>query len=79
MHVSHTLQAVILLGEVQQSRRVSSGLRLAGASLYSILGAPLQVHKELSFLEIKHIQHDTLSGEMQTLPWQLQDLLFCQR
>ena len=56
------MQAVILLEEVQQSRRVSSGLRLAAAGLYSILGAPLLVHKELAHLEIKHIQHDTLSG-----------------
>lgn len=54
------------MDEVQAERKVSAGLRLAQAALYSILGAPLLVHKELAHLQIKHIQHDTLSGRPAT-------------
>jgi len=56
------LQAVVLLEQVQKSRTKSSGLRLTSAALYTILGAPLEASKQLAELDIKHIQHDTLSG-----------------
>lgn len=52
----------MLLEQVQKSRTKSSGLRLTSAALYTILGAPLEASKQLAELDIKHIQHDTLSG-----------------
>lgn len=56
-------QAVLLLEAAQQRRKVSAGLRIAAAGLYSVLGAPSLASQHLAALEIKHIQHDTLSGQ----------------
>ena len=55
------VQAVAVLGAVQQQRKVSAGLRLAAAALFNVLGAPLLAHENLSELSIKHIQFDTIS------------------
>ena len=56
------LQALLLLEAAQVRRKVSAGMRLAAAGLYSLLGAPLLAQGHLKFLELKHIQHDSLSG-----------------
>ena len=57
------LQAIVLLDSVQQKRKVSAGLRMSAVALFSILGAPLLANEELAALHVKHIQHDTISGE----------------
>ena len=51
-----------MLEAAQVARRVSAPLRLAAMGLYGLLGAPTLAVESFSALDIKHIQHDTLSG-----------------
>ena len=53
---------VLVLEAAQQRRKVSAPLRLAATGLYSLLGAPTAAAESFGALDIKHIQHDTLSG-----------------
>ena len=55
-------QAVLVLEAAQVARRVSAPLRLAAMGLYGLLGAPTMALESFTALDIKHIQHDTLSG-----------------
>jgi hypothetical protein len=61
-HEAGCMQALVLLEHIQRKRKKTSGLRLAAAALNSILDVPLEASKQLAELDIKHIQHDTLSG-----------------
>ena len=61
MH-AHLPQALLVLEAAQQRRKVSAPLRLAATGLYSLLGAPTAAAESFGALDIKHIQHDTLSG-----------------
>ena len=56
------LQALLALEAAQQARKVSAPLRLAAVGLCALLGAPEAAAAHFSALDIKHIQHDTLSG-----------------
>ena len=56
------VQALLVLEAAQQRRRVSAPLRLAATGLYSLLGAPAAAAESFGALDVKHIQHDTLSG-----------------
>lgn len=56
------MQALCLLEACQCERKVSAGLRLSAAALYSLLGAPTLASAQLAALEIKHVQHDSVSG-----------------
>ena len=51
-----------MLEAAQVARRVSAPLRLAAMGLYGLLGAPTLAVESFTALDIKHIQHDTLSG-----------------
>ncbi|KAK9902038.1 hypothetical protein WJX75_002093 [Coccomyxa subellipsoidea] len=64
------LRAVLVLEAAQVARRVSAPLRLAAMGLYGLLGAPTLAVESFTALDIKHIQHDTLSGH-----WLLPSLL----
>lgn len=57
------MQAVLVLEAAQVARRVSAPLRLAAMGLYGLLGAPTLAVENFTALDIKHIQHDTLSGK----------------
>ena len=60
------VQAVLVLEAAQVARRVSAPLRLAAMGLYGLLGAPNLAVENYTALDIKHIQHDTLSGQWAT-------------
>lgn len=54
-----------MLEAAQVVRKVSAPLRLAAMGLYGLLGAPGMAVNNFNALDIKHIQHDTLSGTLQ--------------
>ena len=56
------VQALLVLEAVQRKRQVSAGMRLTATALYSVLGAPNLALQQLAALDVKHIQHETLSG-----------------
>lgn len=51
-----------------QRRTVSAPMRLRAAALYGLLGAPGPAASTFRELAVKHIQHDTVTGEV--LQWQ---------
>lgn len=56
------LQALLALEASQVRRKRAAGLRIAAAVLYSLFGAVSLVSQQIGALEIKHIQHDSISG-----------------
>ena len=61
---SINVQALLVLQAAQQSRTHSAPVRLAALALRGLLGAPPSAMECFDALAIKHIQHDTLSGEL---------------
>ena len=55
-------QALLVLEAAQHSRKRSAPIRLAAMSLHGMLGAATSAIDSFDALDIKHIQHDTLSG-----------------
>ena len=55
-------QAVLVLEAAQRTRPRSAPIRLAAMALYGLLGAATSAMESFDALDIKHIQHDTLSG-----------------
>lgn len=62
------VQAALVLESALLSRKYSAPLRLAATGLYGLLGAPLAAANSFAALDVKHIQHDTLSGNLSYLP-----------
>ena len=56
-------QAVLVVEAAQRTRPRSAPIRLAAMSLRGLLGAAPSAMESFDALDIKHIQHDTLSGE----------------
>ena len=56
-------QALLVLEAAQHSRTRSAPIRLAAMSLHGMLGAATSAMDSFDALDIKHIQHDTLSGK----------------
>ena len=56
-------QALLVLEAAQHSRTRSAPIRLAAMSLHGMLGAATSAIDSFDALDIKHIQHDTLSGK----------------
>ena len=52
-----------MLEAAQRSRPRSAPIRLAAMALYGLLGAATSAMESFDALDIKHIQHDTLSGK----------------
>ncbi len=55
-------QAALVLEAAQRTRPRSAPIRLAAMALYGLLGAATSAMESFDALDIKHIQHDTLSG-----------------
>ena len=55
-------QALLVLEAAQRTRPRSAPIRLAAMALYGLLGAATSAMASFDALDIKHIQHDTLSG-----------------
>ena len=53
-----------MLEAAQRSRTHSAPMRLAALTLRGLLGAAPSAMECFDALAIKHIQHDTLSGEL---------------
>ena len=52
-----------MLEAAQRSRPRSAPIRLAAMALHGLLGAATSAMDSFDALDIKHIQHDTLSGK----------------
>ena len=57
------MQALLVVEAAQVAHTVSPPLRWAASGLYGVLGAPLAAAACVAPLNLKHIQHDTISGE----------------
>ena len=60
-------QALLVVEAGQQKRHVSAPLRLAACFLSSLLAAPATASAQFDALDVKHILHDTISGEHSNL------------
>ena len=53
-----------MLEAAQKARPRSAPIRLAAMALHGLLGAAASAMASFDALDIKHIQHDTLSGKL---------------